>query len=57
MIMAKNMAIPNGKNLKEQEQQDVINALFSCKEPAFSPSNQPIFVQLDEKYIDKLFHT
>jgi len=57
MIMAKNMAIPNGKLLKKEEQQDVINALFSCKEPAFSPTNQPIFVQLDEKRIDKLFNT
>jgi DNA mismatch repair protein MutL len=57
MIMAKNMAIPNGKMLKKEEQQDVINALFSCKEPAFSPTNQPIFAQLDEKHIDKLFNT
>jgi len=57
MGMAKNMAIPNGKRLHVKEQQDVINALFSCKEPAFSPTNQPIFVQLDEKKIDKLFHT
>lgn len=57
MIMAKNIAIPNGKPLHLQEQQDVINALFSCKEPALSPTNQPIFVQLDEKRIDKLFHT
>jgi DNA mismatch repair protein MutL len=57
MVMAKNMAIPSGKALKTEEQQDIIHALFSCKEPAFSPTNQPIFVQLDEKQIDKLFHT
>lgn len=57
IIMAKNMAFPNGKILKRQEQQDVINALFSCKEPAYSPSNQPIFVQLDETSLAKLFNT
>jgi len=57
MIMAKNMAIPNGKALHGQEQKDLINALFSCKEPAFSPTNQPIFVNLDEKYFHKLFNT
>lgn len=57
MIMAKNMAIPNGKALKTEEQQDVINALFSCKEPSYSPSNQPIFVKLDDVSIDKLFNT
>jgi DNA mismatch repair protein MutL len=56
-IMAKNMAIATGKELHLQEQQDIINALFSCKEPAFSPTNQPIFVQLNAKHIDKLFHT
>lgn len=57
MIMSKNMAFPNGKVLKNQEQSDIINSLFSCKEPAFSPSNQPIFAKLEEKHIDKLFHT
>lgn len=57
IIMAKNMAIPKGKILKNKEQQDIIHALFSCKEPAFSPSNQPIFVQLEDKQIDKLFHS
>ena len=57
MIMAKNMAVPNGKVLKSQEQSDMINSLFSCKEPAFSPSNQPIFAKLEETHLDKLFHT
>jgi len=57
MIMAKNMAVPNGKVLKSQEQSDIINSLFSCKEPAFSPSNQPIFAKLEETHLDKLFHT
>ncbi len=56
-IMAKNMAIPTGKTLELEEQQDIINALFSCKEPAFTPDNQPIFVQLNAKHIDKLFLT
>ncbi|RRO12493.1 DNA mismatch repair endonuclease MutL [Flavobacteriaceae bacterium 14752] len=57
MIMAKNMAIANGKSLKTEEQQDIINALFSCKEPSVSPTNQPVFVHMDENAIDKIFRT
>lgn len=57
IIMAKNMAVANGKPLKTEEQQDIINALFSCKEPSVSPTNQPIFVHLDENAIDKIFKT
>jgi len=57
IIMAKNMAIPNGKLLKTEEQTDLIEALYSCKEPQLSPENRPIFVELDDKLIDKLFHT
>lgn len=57
MIMAKNMAIANGKLLKAEEQQDIINALFSCKEPSVSPTNQPIFVHLGENAIEKIFNT
>ncbi len=55
MIMADNMAVPNGRALKTQEQSEIIDALFSCKEPSFSPSNQPIFAKLEESHIDKLF--
>ncbi len=57
IIMSKNMAIPNGKALKEEEQKDLIKALFSCKEPLLSPQNRPIFVEIDDNIIDKLFHT
>ncbi|MGX1024135.1 DNA mismatch repair endonuclease MutL [Psychroflexus sp. MBR-150] len=57
MIMAKNMAIANGKPLKTEEQQDIISALFSCKEPSVSPTNQPVFVLLNENAIDKIFRT
>lgn len=57
MIMASNMAIANGKPLKNEEQQDIINALFSCKEPSISPMNQSVFVHLDENAIDKIFKT
>ncbi len=55
MIMAKNMAIANGKPLKTEEQQNIVNALFSCKEPSVSPTNQPVFVHLDDNAIDKIF--
>jgi len=57
IIMSKNMAFPNGKVLKTEEQSDLIKALYSCKEPLLSPENRPIFVELDDKLIEKLFHT
>lgn len=57
IVMSKNMAIPNGKVLKAEEQTDLIKALYSCKEPLLSPENRPIFVELDDKIIEKLFHT
>jgi DNA mismatch repair protein MutL len=57
IIMSKNMAIPNGKSLRIEEQKDLIKALFSCKEPLLSPQNRPIFVEIDDNIIDKLFHT
>jgi DNA mismatch repair protein MutL len=57
IVMSKNMAIPNGKVLKEDEQTDLIKALYSCKEPLLSPENRPIFVELNDKLIEKLFHT
>ena len=57
IVLSKNMALRNGKVLKTEEQTELIKALYSCKEPHLSPENRPIFVELDDKIIEKLFHT
>ena len=53
--ISKLLSINNGKPLKLNEQQAIINQLFSCKEPKLSPSNKQIFVTLDKKDLDKIF--
>ena len=49
------LSIKTGKSLKVEEQQSIINQLFSCKEPKLSPSNKQIFITLDKKDLDKNF--
>ncbi len=44
--MAKTLSIPIGKQLNTKEQEDLINKLFSCKEPNYSPSGKQIFINL-----------
>ena len=44
--LAKSLAIKNGKKLERQEQEYIVNTLFSCKEPAVSPSNKAIFTTI-----------
>ena len=51
--LSKVMAIPNGKVLNIEEQQELLASLFSCKEKNLSPFNRPILVNLDPSEIDK----
>ena len=51
--LSKVMAIPNGKVLNIEEQQELLASLFSCKEKNLSPFNRPILVNLDSSEIDK----
>ena len=51
--LSKVMAIPNGKVLNIEEQQELLASLFSCKEKNLSPFNRPILVNLDLSEIDK----
>ena len=51
--LCKAMAIPNGKILNIEEQQELLASLFTCKEKTLSPFNRPILVNLDAIEIDK----
>ena len=47
------MAIPNGKNLNIEEQQELLASLFTCKEKNLSPFNRSILVNFDLSEIEK----
>ena len=54
--IAKSLATKNGKKLSTQEQEFIINALFACKEPTFTPFNKTIFITLEGSYLDSKFN-
>lgn len=54
-FMAKSVAIKSGKVLNEIELSNLVNALFACKEPNFSPYKKPIFITLTTEDLDKRF--
>ena len=47
------MAIPNGKILNIEEQQELLASLFACKENQVSPFNLPILINFDSSDLDK----
>ena len=52
---AKSIAIRTGHILSQKEQENLVNSLFSCKEPSISPSGKSIFKTLTLQEVDKLF--
>jgi len=53
--LAKSMAIKNGSLLQKEEQTELVNLLFSCKEPMLTPSNRLVFVKQSAADFDKKF--
>ena len=53
--LAKTLSIKRGKALKIEEQQQLINDLFACKEAQLSPFNRQIFVSLTKEELEKKF--
>ena len=51
----KHLSIKRGKALKIEEQQQLINDLFACKEAQLSPFNRQIFVSLTKEELEKKF--
>jgi len=54
--LAKSLAIKNGKKLEHEEQEHIVNSLFSCKEPLISPTNKTVFTTLKVEELDKKFN-
>ena len=53
--LAKSLAIKTGSKLSEKEQDNLVNNLFSCKEPTVSPYGKKTFETLSINELDKLF--
>ena len=54
---AKTLSIKTGTFLSEKEQENLVNDLFSCKEPSISPTGKSTFKTLTLQEIDNLFNS
>ncbi len=54
---AKSLAIKTGSILSSKEQENLVNDLFSCKEPSISPFGKATFKTLTIKEIDRIFNS
>ncbi|UZO79446.1 DNA mismatch repair endonuclease MutL [Aquimarina sp. ERC-38] len=53
--MAKSAAIRTGVALETEQQQDLVNRLFACTEPAKDPNQKPTFITVSLEDLDKKF--
>ena len=53
--MSRSLAVKTGTQLTEKEQENMVNALFACKEPGVSPFNKPTFITVSVEDLDKRF--
>ena len=53
--LSKSSSIKSGKKLNIDEQEFLVNQLFSCKEPNLSPDNKQIFITLNKNDIENRF--
>jgi len=54
--LSKITSIKTGQKLNLDEQEYIVNNLFSCKEPNLSPYNKQIFITLNKNDIEKKFN-
>lgn len=54
--MAKSLAVKTGDTLEKEQQEHLVNSLFACKEPSFSPENRLVFITMPLGDIDKYFY-
>ena len=55
--MAKSMSIKTGTTLDVKEQEEIVNKLFSCKDPNTSPYGKITFITMGIDEIDKKFNS
>lgn len=54
-LLATGMSMKEGRILQPEESEALINDLFACEQPAFSPGGRPTVITLDESQLQKLF--
>ena len=54
--LAKSLAIKTGVKLTQKEQENILNKLFLCKEPNFSPFGKSTYITLTLKELDDKFN-
>ncbi len=54
--LAKSLSIKSGTELNHQEQDDILNRLFICKEPNFSPFGKKTYITLTLKELEDKFN-
>ena len=54
LSLARNAAIPQGQVLDNNEMEDLINRLFACSNPNYSPDGSPILCILRQQEIEHL---
>lgn len=54
--LAKSLAIKSGTKLTQKEQENILNKLFLCKEPNFSPFGKKTFITLTLKELEEKFN-
>ncbi|MCP4520497.1 MAG: DNA mismatch repair endonuclease MutL [Cytophagales bacterium] len=53
--LANRSSIKKGKVLTELEMSELINQLFACENPNYSPNGTPTYVKIDKEFIADLF--
>lgn len=53
--LAQSLSVKTGTILSEEEQENIVNSLFACKEPNVSPFMKPTFVTMKLEDIEKKF--
>lgn len=53
--MAKNASIKYGKTLEEEEMKLLLEHLFACENPMYSPGGKPILMEVEKNEIDTFF--
>ncbi len=54
--LAKSLAIKSGTSLNNREQENLLNKLFSCKEPNYSPFGKKTFITLSLNDLEEKFN-
>lgn len=53
--LAHSLSVKTGTVLNEEEQENIVNSLFACKEPSVSPFMKPTFITMRVEDIEKKF--